>query len=67
MKDPDQQIWETAFANDLGRLAQGIGTRMSTGNDTITLINPSEIALHKKVTYGGLKWIFAPSRMKNTV
>ena len=54
MKGPDQQLWKTAFANDLGRLAQGIGTRMPTGNDTITFIHPSEIPLHKKVTYGCL-------------
>ena len=54
MKGPDKKLWETAFANDLGRLAQGIGNRMPTGNDTINFIHPSEIPLHKKVTYGRL-------------
>ena len=51
MKGPDRPIWEKALANDLGRLAQGVGTRMPTGNNTIFFVHPSEILLHKKVTY----------------
>ena len=54
MKGHDQQIWETVFANGLERLAQCIGTRMQTGNETFSFIHPSEIPLHKKVTYGRL-------------
>ena len=64
MKSPDQQIWETAFANDLGRLTQGIGTRMPTGNDTIIFIHHSDIPLHKKVTYGRLVVDICPLKDK---
>ena len=39
------------MANDLGRLAQGVGTRMKTGTNTIFFIHPSKIPKNKKVTY----------------
>ena len=54
MQGPDCAIWKRALANDIGRLAQGVGTRMPTGNNTIFFVHPSEIPLHKKVTYGRL-------------
>ena len=54
MRGPDKIIWERAFANDLGRLAQGIGKRMPSGNNTIFFTHPCDIPLHKKVTYGRL-------------
>ena len=54
MNGPDKFFWEKALANDLGRLAQGVGTRMPTENNTIFFVHPSEIPLHKKVTYGRL-------------
>ena len=47
---PDKDIWVKALANDFGRLAQGVKTRMPTGNSTIFFIHPSEIPAHKKVT-----------------
>ena len=31
----DKEVWIKSFANDLGRLAQGVGTRMPTGTNTI--------------------------------
>ena len=53
-KGPDKTSWVTALANNIGRLAQGFGTRMPTGNNTIFCYHPSEIAAHKKLTYGRL-------------
>ena len=51
IKGPDAAIWKKAMANDLGRLAQGVGTRMKTGTNTIFFMHPSKIPKNKKVTY----------------
>jgi hypothetical protein len=40
-KGPNSSIWIQALANNLGRLAQGVGTRMLTGTNTIVFIWPS--------------------------
>ena len=48
MKGPNRSIWVRSLTNDLGRLAQGVGTRIPTGNNTIFFVHPSEIPLHKK-------------------
>ena len=45
-------MWVKAFSNNLGCLAQGVGTRMPKGSNTIFFIHPSEIPTNKKVTYG---------------
>ena len=45
---------EKAFANDLGRLAQGVGTRMKSGTNTVFFVHPSKIPDSKKVTYANL-------------
>ena len=42
-----------AYANNLGRLAQGVGTHMPTGTNTI-LLAPSTVPCGRKVTYGRL-------------
>jgi hypothetical protein len=48
---PDlKPIWERAFANELGRLAQGI--REVIGTNTIELIFASEIPRDRTVTHG---------------
>ena len=51
IKGPDKLIWERALANDLGRLTQGVGTRMPTGTSTMFSVHPSSIPKNKKVTY----------------
>ena len=51
---PDKATWTTSLANDLGQLAQGVGTRMPTGTDTIFFIPKSAMPRQKKVTYGQL-------------
>jgi hypothetical protein len=51
---PDKSIWITALANDLGRLAQGVGTRMPTGTNTIVFIKQQAVPTGRQVTYGRL-------------
>ena len=43
--------WTTSFANELGRLAQGVGDRHK-GTDTIFFIKHNEVPAGRKVTYG---------------
>ena len=38
LHDQNSKIWTKAFKNNLGMLAQGVGTRMPTGNNTILLL-----------------------------
>ena len=54
IQGPDKDNWVKALANDFGRLAQGVKTRMPTGNSKIFFIHPNKIPAHKKVTYGRL-------------
>ena len=35
---PTKSIWENSFANEIGRLAQGVGTRIPSGENTIFFI-----------------------------
>ena len=51
IKGPDASIWKRSLANDIGRLAQGVGTRMKSGTNTIFFMHPSKIPKGKKVTY----------------
>ena len=48
---PDAHIWKQGLANDLGKLAQGVGHRTPKGTNTIFYIHPSKIPKHKKVSY----------------
>jgi hypothetical protein len=53
LQRPDlKPIWEQAFSNALGRLAQGI--RNVKGTDTIAFVFASEVPRYVKVTYGRL-------------
>ena len=51
---PDKDIWKKGLANDLGRLAKGIGQRMLTGTNTIYFCHPSTIPADRTVTYARL-------------
>ena len=51
MRCPDKDIWNTSLANDLGRLAQGVGTIMPTGTITVFLIPRSAVLVGRTVTY----------------
>ena len=50
-RGPDKDIWKTSLANDLGRLAQGVGTRVPTGTNTVFFIPRSTIPDGLTVTY----------------
>ena len=54
IRGPDKAIWKHGLANDLGRLAQGIGQRMPTGTNTIYFYHPSTIYADRTVTYARL-------------
>ena len=42
----------TSFSNELGRLAQGAGTRMPTGTNIIHFIAKKTVTVRRTVTYG---------------
>jgi hypothetical protein len=49
--DPQfKSIWNTSGAQELGRLAQGVGDRIK-GRDTICVIEHAQVPKHKTVTY----------------
>ena len=62
VRGPAKSLWETSLANDLGRLAQGIGTRMPTGTNTIFFIHPTQIPAGRKVTYARLVATIRPHK-----
>ena len=54
IRGPNKDVWTTSLANDLGRLAQGVGTRMPTGTNTVFFIPCSAIPYGRTVTYSRL-------------
>ena len=52
VKGPTKAIWENSFANEIGRLAQGVGTRMASGTNTIFFITKDKVPASRTVTYG---------------
>ena len=53
-RGPDKDIWKKILANDFGRLAQGVGTRIPTGTNTVFFISRSAIPAGRTVTYSRL-------------
>ena len=53
-RGPNKDIWKTSLANDLGWLAQGVGTRIPTGTNTVFFIPRSAIPAGRTVTYSQL-------------
>lgn len=62
IRSPARTLWIKSLANDLGRLAQGVGTRMPTGTNTIFFIRPSAIPPGRKVTYARLVATIRPTK-----
>ena len=58
---PDKDIWTRALANDIGRLAQGVGSRIK-GNNTMFFLHPSNISKDRKITYGRLVATLRPNK-----
>ena len=52
IKGPTKSIWENSFANEIGRLAQGVGTRIPSGENTIFFIPKYKVPSVITVTYG---------------
>jgi hypothetical protein len=63
MKDPAlKPIWIKSMANEFGRLAQGVGTRMPTGSGTIHFITPDQIPKGKFATYARIVCDIRPQK-----
>jgi len=58
--DKYRTVWMHAFANELGRLAQGI--RDIVGTDTIDFIPFSDVPKFEKVTYGRIVCTYRPQK-----
>jgi hypothetical protein len=50
------------FANELGRLANGVGTRIPEGTNTIFFINHNQVPTDRKVTYGRIVCTIRPQK-----
>jgi hypothetical protein len=62
MKGIKKDIWTRVFANELGRLAQGVGNRMKTGRKTIFFIPKHAVPSNRKVTYGHIVATIRPQK-----
>ena len=52
LKDPRfREDWLHSSANEFGRLAQGVGTRMPHGSNTIFFIRKTDIPKGRRATY----------------
>ena len=47
-------VWSTSFANELGRLVNGVGTRMPTGTNTMGFIPKHQVPHNKNPTHARL-------------
>ena len=62
IKDPKtKEIWNKSFANELGRLANGVGGRIK-GTKTIKFIAKSMVPKGRKVTYGRIVVDYRPTK-----
>ena len=52
IKGPNKSVWGNSFANEIGRLAQGVGTRIPYGTNTIFFITKDKVPAGRTVTYG---------------
>jgi hypothetical protein len=63
IKNPQTSAkWTKSFANELGRLANGIGTRMKTGTNTIKFIERHHVPSDRTVTYGRIVVSVCPQK-----
>ena len=62
MKGTTKDIWATSFANELGRLANGVGKRIPTGTNTLSFIPKTKVPKHKIPTYGHLVCDIKPNK-----
>jgi hypothetical protein len=62
IKGPTKATWVNSFANELGRLAKGVGTRMPSGTETIFFIPKHKVPADRKVTYGRIVATIRPQK-----
>ena len=55
-------VWEKELENDFGRLANGVGTRMPIGSNTIKFITRTQVPRDRKVTYGNMVCDIRPQK-----
>ena len=60
IKVPDRKNGDTSISNDIGRLVQGVGTRMTTGTNIIFSMHASKMPKHNKITYFKLSTTILP-------
>jgi len=53
---------ETSFANEIGRLSQGVGTRIPYGNNNIFFIKRSQVPRGKTITYANHVCDYRPTK-----
>ena len=51
LQGPNKSTGRTSLANDLGRLTQGVGTRMPCGTNTVFYVPKASVSTNRKVTY----------------
>jgi hypothetical protein len=56
--------WTSSFANKLGRIANGVGTRMKTGTNTIKFIERQNVPNDRTVAYGHIVVSIHPQKAK---
>jgi hypothetical protein len=64
IKGDQPDLWIKAFANDLGMLAQGVGTRQPTGTNTIFFIPKTKVPCGRQVTYGRIVASIRPHKQE---
>ena len=64
IRGPNGDTWIRALANDLGRLAQGVSTRMPTGTNTVFFVAKSATPHGRKVTYFQMVASIRPTKAK---
>ena len=62
LRGPNKYVLTRSLANDLGRLAQGVGTRIPTGTNTVIFVRHRNIPAGRKVTYARLVSSIRPQK-----
>ena len=63
-RGPIDDIWSHILANYLGRLAQGVGTHMPNGTNTVFFIRKCDVPASRIVTYSRLVSSIFPQKKK---
>ena len=64
-RGPNADVWSHNLANNCGRLAQGVGTRMPTGTNTVFFIRKCDVPAGCTITYSRLVSSICPQKTEN--